>query len=241
MEEAIMSLIDLFSTQFTKLTVTTETDSLGNTLTSLSDDVTFTGALVLDSSSESDSRLVRKYTLTVSPEVDLGYGDIFRRDSDGEVFEITGEDTGESPEMATFSFRQFIVKDYEGSTTVSGSLVITDGSSTVILSLGTDYTITKSRIGSTATASDGTTVLDVIGCKVTLSVSDAELSREMASALVGMIEASPFLSVTYPDISGSVTTDFLFDIPKLEAREFDSDGVCTWCAVTLTATGKEVE
>ncbi|MCD8108450.1 MAG: hypothetical protein LUE20_10910 [Oscillospiraceae bacterium] len=236
-----MSLIDIFSTQFSKLTVSTETDSSGNTLTSYTDDYSFTGALVLNSSSEEDSRLVRKYTLTVSPDIDLSYGDIFRRDSDGETFEITGEDTGESPEMATFSFRQFKAEDYSSSTTVSGSLTITDGSSTVILPLGTDYSVSKERMGSVATATDGTTVLDVIGIKVTLSVSDVRLSRTMAEALVMMIEASPFLSVTYPYVSGSVTADFLFDIPKITAYEFDDEGVSEWCAVSITATGKEVE
>ncbi len=236
-----MSLIDIFSTEFTKLTVTTETDSSGNTLTSFTDGETFTGALVLDSSSEEDSRLVRKYTLTVSPEIELSYGDVIRRVSDSEAFQITGEDTGQSPEMATFSFRQFVVEDYLSSTSVSGSLTITDGSSIVILTLGTDYKVSKERIGSQATATDGTTVLDVIGVKVTLSMSDVRLSRAMALALVTMIEDSPFLSVTYPDISGSITADFLFDIPKLEAYEFDDDGVSEWCAVTITATGKEVE
>ncbi|MCD7822527.1 MAG: hypothetical protein LUG86_00675 [Oscillospiraceae bacterium] len=236
-----MSLIDIFSEEFTKLTVTTESDSSGNTLTSFTDGETFSGALVLVSSSEEDSRLLRKYTLTVSPEVNLSYGDIFRRVSDSEVFEITGEDTGESPEMATFSFRQFEAADYYSSTSVSGSLTITDGSDTIILPVGTDYVITKERIGSVATASDGGTVLDVIGCRVTLRVTELRLSREMASALISMIEGSPFMSVTYPDVSGSVTADFLFDIPKLQAYEFDDDGVCTWCAVAITATGKDVE
>ncbi len=236
-----MSLIDLFSTQFTKLTVTTETDSDGNSVTSYTDGESFSGALVLSSSSEEDSRLVRKYTLTVSPDLDLSYGDIIKRDSDGSLFEITGESTEKSPEMATFSFKQFIAEDYEGSTSTSGSLVVTDGSSTVVIPLGTDYSIAKSRIGSSATASDGRTVLDIIGNKVTLNVSDMRLSRETALTLAQMIESSPFLSVTYPDVSGSVTMDMLFDIPKLQAYEYDSDGVSQWCAVSITATGKEVE
>ncbi len=227
-----MGLIELFSEEFSKLTITEEGFTEGET---------FKGALILDSSSESDSRLIRKYTLTVSPDVDLSYGDIFKRVSGSETFQITGEDTGESPEMATFSFRQFSAEDYESSTTVSGSLVITDGSSTVIIPLGTDYTVSKSRIGNTATASDGTTVIDIIGNKVTLSVGDIRLSREMALLLVSMIEASPFLIATYPDVSGSVTLDMLFDVPKLQAYEYDDDGVCTWCAVSITATGKEVE
>ena len=227
-----MGLIDIFSEEFTKLTVTDYGFTEGET---------FKGALILDNSAEEDSGLVRKYTLTVSPEVDLNYGDIFRRVSGSETFQITGEDTGESPEMATFSFRQFSVEDYNSSTSVSGSLVITDGSSTVILPLGTDYSVSRARIGSSATASDGSTVLDITGSKVTLSISDVTLPREEAVALVGMIESSPFLCVTYPDISESVTMDMLFDIPKLEATEYDDDGVCTWCAVSITATGKGVE
>ncbi len=160
--------------------------------------------------------------------------------SDGSAFQITGEDTGESPEMATFSFRQFSARDYAGSTTASGSLTITDGTSTGILPLGTDYSIEKKRIGSTATASDGTTVLDVIGQKVTLSAGDIKLSEATLEALMSMIEASPFLSVTYPDISGSVTADFLFDIPKITAYEFDDEGVSEWYGISITATGKEV-
>ncbi|MCD7888772.1 MAG: hypothetical protein LUG23_02430 [Oscillospiraceae bacterium] len=227
-----MSLVEIFSEEFSKLTVTGDGFTEGET---------FTGALILDSSSEEDSKLVRKYTLTVSPDVDLSYGDVFKRVSDGSAFQITGEDTGESPDMATFSFRQFSAEDYDDSTTVSGSLTITDGTSTVILPLGTDYTIQKKRIGSTATASDGTTVLDVIGSKITFSVGDIKLSKATLEVLISMIEASPFLSVTYPDALGSVTADFLFDIPKIKACEFDDEGVSEWYAVDITATGKEVE
>jgi len=236
-----MSLIDLFSTQFTKLTVTTETDSDGNSVTSYTDGETFSGALVLSGSSEEDSRLVRKYTLTVSPDLDLAYGDIIKRDSDGSLFEIIGESTEKSPEMATFSFKQFVAEDYEGSTSTSGSLVVTDGSSTVVIPLGTDYSIAKSRIGSSATSASGRTVLDVTGSKVTLSVGDVKLSKTMLEVFISMIEASPFLSVTYPDISGSVTADFLFDIPEVTAYEFDDEGVSDWYEIKITATGREVE
>ncbi|MCC8195698.1 MAG: hypothetical protein LIO49_02650 [Ruminococcus sp.] len=227
-----MSLVEIFSEEFSKLTVTENGFTEGET---------FTGALILDSSSEEDSKLVRKYTLTVSPDVDLSYGDVFKRVSDGSAFQIMGEGTGESPDMATFSFRQFSAEDYDGSTTVSGSLTITDGTSTVILPLGTDYTIQKKRIGSTATASDGTTVLDVIGSKITLDAGDIKLTSEVLEVLMSMIEASPFLNVTYPDASGSVTADFLFDIPKIRAFLFDDEGVSEWYAVSITATGKEVE
>ncbi len=235
-----MSLIDLLSTGFTKLVPKTETDSSGNVSVSYADGDSFTGALVLDSSSEVSSRLVRKYTLTVSPEVEITYGDIIRRDSDSETFLITGDSTEKSPEMATFSFRQLSAEDYEMPSGSATAIIITDGSNTVTLPAGTEYSITRERIGSEGTASDGSTVLDILGYKVTVSVSTVKLSKAMLGVLVGMIENSPFLSLTYPDISGSVTADFLFEMPELKAFEFDEDGVSEWYGITLTATGKEV-
>ena len=234
-----MSLIDLFSTGFTKLVPKTAVDSSGDVTISFADGDSFTGALVLDSSTEVSSRLVRKYTLNVSPEVDITYGDIIRRDSDSETFLITGDSTEKSPDMATFSFRQLSAEDYEMPQSFATEIIITDGSDTVILPAGTEYTISKERIGSEGTASDGSTVLDILGYKVTVSFATAKLSKTMLVTLVGMIENSPFLSLTYPDISGSVTAEFLFEMPELKAFEFDKDGVSEWYGITLTATGKE--
>ncbi|MCC8131411.1 MAG: hypothetical protein LIO72_06690 [Ruminococcus sp.] len=226
-----MGLIELFSEGFTRVTETTE---------GFVDGEGFMGALILSGSSEEDSKLTRKYLLTVSPEVELGYGEIIRRDSDDSTFRITGESKGSSPEMATFAFRQFSAEDYSLVTSTLASIVITDGSSTVTLPAGSEFSISRTRIGSTATAADGTTVLDVIGNKIMLAISSLKLTEAKLSALISKIEGSPFLSVTYPDISGTVTADFLFEIPKITALEFDDEGVSDWREISLTATGKEV-
>ena len=112
---------------------------------------------------------------------------------------------------------------------------ITDGTNTVTLLRDLVFTIQPKDIGATATMASGKTVMDIIGVKNGwLSVSDLRKLRSM-------INTKHVLSVTYPDVDGDKTRDFLFSQPEYKAIIYDDDGVSQWCGVTITATQQGVD
>ena len=56
-----------------------------------------------------------------------------------------------------------------------------------------------------------------------------------------MINTKHVLSVTYPDVDGDKTREFLFEQPGYKAIIYDEDGVSQWCGVTISATQQGVD
>lgn len=100
----------------TRLVAKTEADGEGGFNTVLADGGGFAAAIVRDSSTAShiaEHDGVRNvYTVTTGEP--LRYGDLFRRDSDGQVFRCTSDaDDGAAPCCASFSFGQCSAEEWE--------------------------------------------------------------------------------------------------------------------------------
>ena len=118
---------------------------------------------------------------------------------------------------------------------------ITDGTNTVTLLRDLVFTIQPKDIGATATMASGKTVMDIIGVKNDLKIPTGWLSVSDLRKLRSMINTKHVLSVTYPDVDGDKTRDFLFSQPEYKAIIYDEDGVSQWCGVTITATQQGVD
>lgn len=103
------------------------------------------------------------------------------------------------------------------------------------------FTIRPKNIGATATMASGKTVMDIIGVKSELNIPTGWLSPTDLRTLRAMINDKHILSVTYPDVDGDKTRDFLFEQPEYKAIIYDDDGVSQWCGVTLSATQQGVD
>jgi hypothetical protein len=103
------------------------------------------------------------------------------------------------------------------------------------------FTIQPQDVGATATMASGKTVMDIIGIKNELKIPTGWLSVADLRMLRSMINAKHVLSVTYPDVDGDKTRDFLFSQPEYKAIIYDEDGVSQWCGVTITATQQGVD
>lgn len=118
---------------------------------------------------------------------------------------------------------------------------ITDGTNTVTLMRDLVFTIQPKDVGATATMASGKTVMDIIGVKNELNIPTGWLSVADLRVLRSMINTKHVLSVTYPDVDGDKTRNFLFDQPLYKAVIYDDDGVSQWCGVTITATQQGVD
>lgn len=121
------------------------------------------------------------------------------------------------------------------------SITISGKTASVTLLRDLVFTIRPQNVGSTATMASGKTVMDYVGVKYVLDIPTGWLSPTDLITLRTMINTEHVLSVTYPDIDGDKTADFLFDQPEYKAFKYGADGVSQWCGVTLTATMQGVE
>nr|DAG49812.1 MAG TPA: hypothetical protein [Caudoviricetes sp.] len=103
------------------------------------------------------------------------------------------------------------------------------------------FTIQPKDVGATATMASGKTVMDIIGVKNELNIPTGWLSVADLRVLRSMINTKHVLSVTYPDVDGDKTRNFLLDQPLYKAVIYDDDGVSQWCGVTITATQQGVD
>ncbi len=88
-----MSLLDDYMTACVMLDKTSASDGEGGRVTQWVDGATFDAAIVLDNSTA--ARIAAKegvtnlYTVTTSRVFPLAFHDVFRRESDGQVFRVT--------------------------------------------------------------------------------------------------------------------------------------------------------
>ena len=106
-----MSLITEAMTDCTMLDKTTQPDGQGGIERVWTDGASFQAAIVKDSSMQ--ARMAEKqgvtevYTVTENKGMDLDYHDVFRRESDGQIFRVTSlQRDSETPQRATFQIGQ---------------------------------------------------------------------------------------------------------------------------------------
>ena len=109
-------LFERMAVPCTRVAVETAPDGEGGFTASLSDGAAFEAAIVRDSSTA--SRIAERdgvrnvYTVTTSEP--LRHGDLFRRDSDGQLFRCTSDaDDGAAPRCASFGFGQCSAEEVE--------------------------------------------------------------------------------------------------------------------------------
>ena len=118
---------------------------------------------------------------------------------------------------------------------------ITNGADTVTLSKDLVFSLQPENVGASAVMADGSTVLDIVGVKNVLTVPVGWLTRTEVSKLRSMINTAHVLSVTYPDIDGDKTADFLIDQPQYRAMRYTDDGADIWLGMELVMTQQGVE
>lgn len=116
-EGAGMSLVDNFKVPCTLLERSRVPDGEGGWTTGWADGPQFQAAIVRNSSlaarvAEREG-LTNVYTVTTSPNAALEFHDVFRRDSDGQVFRVTSNgDDVQTPDVATFQFQQVSAEEW---------------------------------------------------------------------------------------------------------------------------------
>lgn len=113
-----MSLVDEAMTRVQLIEKKREPDGAGGFITSWEPSAEFMAAITFDSSMQ--GRRAEKegvsslYTVTAPKSANLAYHDVFKRLSDGKIFRVTSDsDDIETPERATFQFRQFTCEEWE--------------------------------------------------------------------------------------------------------------------------------
>lgn len=106
-----MSLIDEAMTNCTILDKRTVPDGMGGYHVVWTDGATFQAAVIKDSSMQARTAekqgVTEVYTVTVNRGMPLEFHDVFRRDSDGEIFRITSNiHDSETPNRASFQIGQ---------------------------------------------------------------------------------------------------------------------------------------
>lgn len=106
-----MALYEKFYVACTTKTKTTVSDGQGGYKTTWADSAIFNAAIVKNSSIEAvvaeKQGVTELYTITLPKTVTLNYHDVFKRNSDSQIFRVTSNyKDSEPPVVANFGFRQ---------------------------------------------------------------------------------------------------------------------------------------
>lgn len=110
-------LVDDFKTQCVMLERHTESDGEGGFTTTWKDGASFMAAIVRNSTAQvriaEQQGFTNVYTVTTSPNAPLSFHDVFRRESDGQVFRVTSNgDDMQTPKVASFQFMQVNAEEW---------------------------------------------------------------------------------------------------------------------------------
>ena len=113
-----MSLIDEFKVPCTLLEKRRVPDGEGGFVVTWTEAGSFLAAISRDTTMTvriAESEGFRNvYTVTTSKNVGLKFHDVFKRDSDGQVFRVTSDgDDMATPNVATFSFEQVNAEEWQ--------------------------------------------------------------------------------------------------------------------------------
>jgi hypothetical protein len=116
--EEVMSLINDWNEDCTLLERRRIQDGEGGWLTSWEDGASFTAAITFDSSTQAKiaeaQGVTSLYSVYTTKNALLSYHDVFRRNSDGQVFRVTsnGQDV-QTPASASFEFSKVSAERWE--------------------------------------------------------------------------------------------------------------------------------
>ena len=113
-----MNLIDVFKSECVMMDKASVPDGIGGFTYTWTEGAAFDAAIVKDNTLE--ARVAEKdgvtevYTVTVAKTLPLGYHDVFKRKSDGQIFRVTSNVTdSKTPATATFAFGQVTAERWE--------------------------------------------------------------------------------------------------------------------------------
>lgn len=112
-----MSLIDAFKGPCVVMNKAKVPDGEGGFTTAWQEGAEFDAAIVKDTSLEAriaeKDGLTNTYTVTTSVNAALGFHDVFKRKSDGQVFRVTSNgDDERTPATASFQFEQVSAEEW---------------------------------------------------------------------------------------------------------------------------------
>lgn len=118
---------------------------------------------------------------------------------------------------------------------------ITDGTRTVETARQLNFTVNRQDVAITAAMADKSTVWDYAGYKYILTIPPGILTNEQMHTLLDMVYLSRLVTITFPDIFGEVTRDFILTASAYAPATWDENGVMIWKPPTITATQQGVE
>lgn len=113
-----MNLIDAFKTTCTMMERRRVSDGEGGFVTTWTEAGSFDAAITRDTTitarvAEAEG-IHNVYTVTTAKNVGLKFHDVFKRDSDGQIFRVTSDgDDMATPDVATFSFEQVNAEEWQ--------------------------------------------------------------------------------------------------------------------------------
>lgn len=112
-----MSLIDEFSANCVILNKAKVPDGYGGTKITWSEGVTFKAAIAFDSSIQARTAekqgVTSLYSVTISKDFMLDFGDVFKRLSDGKIFRVTSDgDDQFTPNSSPLNMRRVTAEEY---------------------------------------------------------------------------------------------------------------------------------
>lgn len=124
---------------------------------------------------------------------------------------------------------------------MSNVIVITDGTRTVRTARNLNFTINRRDVTTTAEMADKSTVMDVVGFKYVLTIPPGALTTEQMTTLLEMVYRSRLVSISFHDITGQITRDFVLTASAYAPATWNENGVLMWKPPTITATQQGVE
>lgn len=119
-------------------------------------------------------------------------------------------------------------------------ITISDGVTTVTMPKIKKITVGGSEVAKEITMASGKMVKDVIGHRTVIDAEWDYVPAATITALVTMLRAGGYFTVSYPDPDGTYKSGFFsINYPKNKIFKF-VDGIPMWHGVSLTMTAQEV-
>lgn len=119
-------------------------------------------------------------------------------------------------------------------------IIISNGTTSVTMPQTRSITVGGEEVANAVTMASGKIVKDILGYRAVVTVQWSYVPAATMAALVAMLRAGGFFTVTYPDPDGTdKSADFSISIPSPGIFKFVS-GVPLWYGVQLKMSAQEV-
>ncbi len=120
-------------------------------------------------------------------------------------------------------------------------IIITDGIHTIETAPKLNFTVNRQDVAVTGMMADKTTVMDYAGFKYVLTIPPGILTKSQMDTLLTMVYITKLVTITFPDIMGEITREFILTASAYAPATWDDNGVMVWKPPTITATQQGVE